>query len=278
MQLLRRTNLLRNAFCSTSALRPNLPFRNGGTLCVPREDIVKYVKLQTEEGKKCKNDGVKLIPEVAAFKEAVLTDPILKMCYIGGLDSIPSKGCLHRDHPEQLFDTINSICINAPKFHDAKIAGVPFYILFTDFLDTRYGQAFFGNPIVNMHLKNIFGAYSTMLQSKVSLKYLVENSKYGWLSPKAQTFVDWDDYYVDKSKPHWGFKSWHDWFTRPIRPEARPIDERKNVIVHSSDSYPLIYPGNDLLEGRNPAHGVLTDNKFWLKDNRYSLNDMFGAK
>ena len=85
-----------------------------------------------------------------------------------------------------------------------------------------------------------------------------------------------DEYYVDKSKPHWGFNSWNDWFTRQVRPEARPIAPGDNVIVNSSDSFPLQYTG--LRTGRNPADNVRSQNKFWLKDNLYSLYDMLGAE
>ena len=175
MHLSRITRLFSQRY-STLSFQTKIPFNNGGTLCIPREHVVSYVNVQSQEGKRSKDEGTKLIPEVEAFKNAVFSDPVLKLCYIGGLDSIPPNGCLHRDPPEQLFDTLNSICTNPPKFHNAKITGVPFYILFIDFLDTRKGQAFFANPIVNIHLKNIFGAYATMLKSKISLKYVVEDS------------------------------------------------------------------------------------------------------
>jgi phosphatidylserine decarboxylase len=143
-------------------------------------------------------------------------------------------------------------------------------------LDTRFGQAFFANPIVNEHLGKIFNAYNTMLKSKVSLKYLNEEEPHGWFCPSARQHCDWDDYYVDKDKPHWGFSSWNEWFSRAIRPERRPVAEGDNVIVHSSDSYPLLYPEGS--QGKNPHFDLKAENKFWLKDNRYSLYDMFDAR
>ena len=69
--------------------------------------------------------------------------------------------------------------MSPPKYEDASLNGVPIYALFIDFLDTRFGQAFFGHPTTNIHLKNIFNAYQVMLTSKVSLKYLTEEPD-GW--------------------------------------------------------------------------------------------------
>ena len=90
--------------------------------------------------------------------------------------------------------------------------------------------------------------------------------------------VDYCDYYANPCEPHYGYKNWHDWFTRAIRPDRRPIDENPKVIVNSSDSYPVIYPGQDDLEGSNPTYNAKESNQFWLKDNKYSLIDMFGAR
>jgi phosphatidylserine decarboxylase len=276
MHLLRRLNLPRFNFASDSKLRKSLPVRNGGTLCIPREIIEKYYRFQCEDIKSAKNKEIGLIPQVQAFHDAIYQDPVLRMGYEGALDAIPEGGILAGDHPQRIFSLLSSICINAPKFHNASITGVPFYALFIDFLDTRYGQAFFSNPIVNSHLKNIFNAYQIMLRSKLSLEHVNECEPYGWLCPTAQKFVDWNDYYVDKSKPHWGFQSWNDWFIRPIKPEARPIAPGKNIIVNSSDSYPLYYPSG--VEGTNPTLSAKPQNKFWLKDNKYSLIDMLGAR
>jgi hypothetical protein len=36
----------------------------------------------------------------------------------------------------------------------------------------------------------------------------------GWLSKAAQKRVDYKDFICDMTKPHFGFKSWHDWFGR----------------------------------------------------------------
>lgn len=57
---------------------------------------------------------------------------------------------------------------------------------------------------------------------------------------------------------------------RRLAPNARPVDDRPNVIVNSSDSYCLEQP-------RQPVRDVKAINSFWLKDDNYSLYDMFGV-
>ena len=80
-----------------------------------------------------------------------------------------------------------------------------------------------------------------MLDSPFSLQYINCEEPSGWLCPTASKNINWDDFYVDKSRQNWGFKSFNDYFTRSIRPEARPIDPRSDSIVHSSDSSPLFF-------------------------------------
>lgn len=113
-----------------------------------------------------------------------------------------------------------------------------------------------------------------MLLSAASLKYMTTNPD-GWLCPEADKKANYNDYNVDKTDPHWGFKNWNDWFTRPLKKGVRPIDTNPKAIVHSSDSYPLFYPPGKV--GTNPTNNVQGEDYFWLKDNRYSLHDMLGS-
>ena len=81
---------------------------------------------------------------------------------------------------------------------------------------------------------------------------------------------------MDRSKPHWGFECWNDFFIRKFKPWARPIDQRKNAIVNSSESDPY----SELMCGVkiNPSKKVYSKSNFWIKGKEYSLYDMFGAK
>lgn len=115
------------------------------------------------------------------------------MCCQGALDAIDklptTEGSIDYDGDMiKLFEAISTVCVTPPIFVPADIVGVPIYSLFIDFLNTPFGEAFFANPIVNVHLKNVFDAYNTMLMSTVSLKYLNEGPD-GWFSPAATTEI-----------------------------------------------------------------------------------------
>jgi phosphatidylserine decarboxylase len=81
-----------------------------------------------------------------------------------------------------------------------------------------------------------------------------------------QTNHKFEDMYVcDPSKEHYGFQSWDEFFTRPVRPEARPIasPDDDNVIANACES--KVY---------NVAHNVHLRSKFWIKSQPYSPLDM----
>ena len=57
---------------------------------------------------------------------------------------------------------------------------------------------------------------------------------------------------------------------RPIGDGTPAGIDPKNVIVNSCESTPLTLPPQPILD-------VKYEDEFWLKDNRYSLTDMFGG-
>jgi phosphatidylserine decarboxylase len=158
-------------------------------------------------------------------------------------------------------DTFSSICQTPPKFEDADIIGVPFYAVVIDLLNTEHGRFFFSIPEVNAYLKVIFDSYGEMLDSSASLLHM-NSQEGGWLSPEALKRVNYADFHCDPSAPNYGFKSWHDWFTREIREKARPFSHNENEIINNSESFPY---------ATSPYTNVQWKDKFWLKDHRYSL-------
>jgi phosphatidylserine decarboxylase len=82
--------------------------------------------------------------------------------------------------------------------------------------------------------------------------------------------VNYDEFVgVDRSDVHYGFPSWHAWFTREIKEEARPFNPNAhNEIINNSEYYPNF---------NMPYNNVEWHDKFWLKDQRYSLAEMFGV-
>ena len=225
-----------------------------------------------------------VVPSVEAFKQYVRENPVAKMYLQGGLDQIPAivkeyyededqcilqkprKGISHGLTWEELLDQFAVVTFTAPKFSDEDIIGVPFYALVIDLLNTDFGRTFFALDDVNTHLKPVYDAYGKFLDSKDSLKYLTTNPENGWLSSDR---VVYSDFICDTSKPNFGFGSWHEWFDREIREEARPFDKSAvDTIINNSEHYPNF----DM-----PKRDVKWHDKFWLKDQNYSLVEMFGA-
>ncbi len=162
---------------------------------------------------------------------------------------------------EHFLDILASITQTPPQFEDADITGVPYYGMIIDLLNTEHGRFFFSIPEVNHYLKLIFDSYAEMLESPASLKHM-NGEEGGWFSPAALKRVNYEDFVCDPSAPHYGFKSWQDWFTREIKEEARPFNNNENEIINSSESYPFA----------PPTTNVQWTEKFWLKDQKYALS------
>jgi len=70
-------------------------------------------------------------------------------------------------------------------------------------------------------------------------------------------------------KPHWGWTSWNDFFTREFVPGIRPVEQPENSKVITSGCEATPY---------QISHDVNLKDKFWLKNQNYSLVDIFTAE
>ena len=94
----------------------------------------------------------------------------------------------------------------------------------------------------------------------------------GWFSPQALEYmVDEegksfkDQFVCHPHLPHWGFKSWDDFFTRQFRDGVRPLPEglTNYDIVNACESAPF-----------RIEEGVNYRSCFWIKEQPYSLSHM----
>lgn len=129
---------------------------------------------------------------------------------------------------------------------------------------TEAGLGTFRNAEVSSHLGNILKAWAAFLSTGESRSTL-NNGTYGWLKEEVLGRDFCDTYVCDPREEYWGFKSWDDFFTRPLRPGKRPIDAPNNasVVVSGADSTPL-----------RIARNVKETDEFWVKGEPYSLRDM----
>lgn len=127
-------------------------------------------------------------------------------------------------------------------------------------------------------LKKVLNAWGEYLQSEESAKEVLGTDGKGWFSvtgvneltltanKAAGTDHKFEDMFqCDPSKPHHGFTSWDNFFTRlfkeGVRPVASPDDD--NIIANACESKPY-----------NFARDVKLRDRFWIKGQPYSVLDM----
>ncbi|CUA75829.1 phosphatidylserine decarboxylase [Rhizoctonia solani] len=233
---------------------------------------IAYVleKVQQDEG------SAELIPSVAKFKEAVDNSAVLRMGFTEMFDQVPTKPPYDLDPDKKpqirdydtMFKTFNYIVTHAFPYKGGEAITVPINAILDWPMGTDAGLSTFLIPEVNEHFKAMFDDWSKFLKSPDSLKYLTSEEN-GWFGPAALAnmprFVDLYD--CDSSKPHYGFKSWDDFFTRQFRTGVRPVifpdPKYEDIITSACES--SVY---------NTALDVKERDKFWVKGQPYSLRDM----
>jgi phosphatidylserine decarboxylase len=193
------------------------------------------------------------------------TDAIVRMYVAQMIDQVPEA---HRsvENTDELLAALERITVTAPLYDmdPAKRNAFPMSSLFAYMMMTPAGEAVFRNADFNRALKNILLEWCRYLDSPESAHVLNED-EHGWLSQFAYQDMKLYEYVLDRSAPHWGFKSYNDFFHREIRKEARPLAAPGDpkVIVSAND-------GNIV----TIARGVKRTDLFWLKGEPFSLADM----
>jgi len=91
------------------------------------------------------------------------------------------------------------------------------------------------------------------------------DSPSGWKCAAARRAIGIEQFEYNPADEQWGFASWNDFFTRPFRDGQRPVaspDDDK-IIVNACESTPY-----------RLAIGVKRQDRFWIKSQPYSLQDM----
>ncbi|KAG6916578.1 hypothetical protein DXG01_006227 [Tephrocybe rancida] len=161
----------------------------------------------------------------------------------------------------------NSILTEAPVF-TSKHASLAFPInaILSWPMGTPAGKAVFYLPSVNEHFRNLLNERGNFLSSPASA-HVLNHGPGGWLSEEALQAMGGftDDFIHEPTKPHWGFKSWDDFFTRRFKDGVRPVPSPHDSRIVVSPCESGVY---------NVAHNVHEHDLFWLKENAYSLVDM----
>ncbi|GAC1439954.1 MAG: phosphatidylserine decarboxylase family protein [Mycobacteriales bacterium] len=239
--------------------------RQAGWFPADQHDLEEWLAGHAERAA-ARGDRVVLQPSVAALGELIDSDPVVGMYVQRMIDQVPTTRAYTKRHltsPEQLLRLINEVLTIAPEFGSQTVT-LPLAGILDWAMGTVAGRAAFRDTRVNAAVKAILQEWCEFLSSPQSL-YVLNDGPTGWSSEAARQAVGIDQYEHDPADPHWGFTSWNDFFTRRFREGQRPVaapDDDK-VIVSACESTPY-----------NLRSNVQRRDRFWIKDEAYSLQDM----
>ncbi|KAB8069537.1 Phophatidylserine decarboxylase-domain-containing protein [Aspergillus leporis] len=253
--------------------------------------LPKDYRIQQEWTKKVARDTLAnpkpLHPAVQDLKDLIEGDSRIYLLANGMYDDIPANFSDPSGQPvvrsyTQMLSIMNHLLTIAPSWSEHEnqvgLVGLPMHALVDWPMGTFHGHGFFLDPAVNAILKRVLDAWGDYLQSPASAEVL-NNSTTGWFSPAAieqltaVANVDGSSYsfeelfVCDPSEKHYNFTSWDGFFTRAFREERRPVAEPHDdsVIANVCESLPFAI-----------AHDVKRRDRFWVKGQPYSVEDMLG--
>ncbi|MBP7864487.1 MAG: phosphatidylserine decarboxylase family protein [Acidobacteria bacterium] len=250
------------------------PFRVGQWLPSDHRALQQWL---TEHIRKADADDTPLHPLLEEFKGLIEGDPALFMYFNQMFTQVPRKSPYDRDptgKPQvrdylHMLRLINAVLKTAPEYNRTGLVGFPINAILDWPMGTPGGFAAFLNPRVNGILKRILDEWARFLGSERSL-YVLNSSKNGWFGPDAREAMPGfeQDFRCDPARPHHGFRSWDDFFTREFREGRRPVASPGDdaVLVNACESAPY-----------RVAHGVRERDRFWIKSQPYSLAHMLAG-
>ena len=171
-----------------------------------------------------------------------------------------------KDYHQMLF-FLNRELTEAPEFNLTEMVGTPINDALIGVMGTPAGAVAFLNPKVNQQLKKILCEWAVFLSSSDSRYVLTDDPMTGWFGVNALKAMPGfeEDFQCDPKAPHYGFKSWDDFFTRQLRKGARPVADPEDdaVIANACESAPY-----------NLVTNVQLKDRFWIKEQPYSLVHM----
>lgn len=214
-----------------------------------------------------------LLPAVQQLKDLIETDAAVYMAFTQMFDEVPAwrrtspSGLPQVRDYQHMLSLFNVIMTEAPEYNDTGVVGFPFNAILDWSMATVGGWAGFLNDKVNAHLRAMLNEWATFLKSPESTAVLNTQSPSGWFCPDALKHMPHfvEEFQCDPAQPHFGYRSWDDFFTRRFRDGVRPVaaPEDDSVIVNACESAPY-----------RLAHNVQARDKFWVKGQPYALQFM----
>lgn len=206
-------------------------------------------------------------PSVAQLAALVNGDPVLRMDLTRAIQQALDQGFVlgYRDI-DGLIAIVDYLMTYAPPFSESSLIHCPLNAVLDWPMCMPSGYALFRDPSLNAALKRVLDCWCGFLSGPHSREHLTTDAPNGWFSEEADRKIGLAQFVCDPGKPYWGFSSWNDFFTRRFRSGARPVAEPDNgkVIVSACESTPY-----------NLQHDVKLHDRFWIKSQPYSLDEMF---
>ncbi|HUO40905.1 MAG TPA: phosphatidylserine decarboxylase family protein [Mycobacterium sp.] len=239
--------------------------RRAGWLPEDQADVESWLDGQRRRVE-AKGRQVALHPVITEFAELIDSDSVVRMYINKMIAQVPqTKGYRkrHLDSIEEMLYLINEVLTMAPEFGDPAVV-TPLGTILDWTMGTPAGFGAYRDPRINAMIKKILTVWCEFLDSADSL-YVLNESPTGWMCPKARRAIGIDQFVHDPSDKHWGFASWNDFFTRRLKDGARPVasPDDDTVIVNACEATPY-----------RIATGVKRCDRFWIKSQPYSLQDM----
>lgn len=223
-------------------------------------------KPKTRNTLKTKKYSKKENPSIAKFKKMLENNP-LEMQYMSTMiTSIPHAN-RYKNHPktvDDLFKKLNVVLNQAPEFDKTLVVGTPLSAILLWTMGSPEGYAAYRRDKINEMFGEVLSEYKKFLDSPES-RYVLNKSKSGWFGKGASKKIDMSEYQCDVTNQYYGFKSWNDFFTRRLKPGARPIVEPDNDNVVNSACDSTIY---------RISFNATPNATFWIKSQPYSLSAM----
>ena len=171
---------------------------------------------------------------------------------------------------DTFFDVLSEIISHSPSFNQTVMVGTPMNGLLALAMATDAGITLFHDSTFNGQFKKVLDAWNRFLKSPDSLDMLdVTNPDQpgSWISVDAHGAGVWRDMVHDKDRPAYGYDSWNSFFLRRFVDGARPFLGSSEVIDVGCETTPWTCEKDLELE-----------RYFWIKDDHYSLVDIFGGR
>ncbi|KAJ1301052.1 hypothetical protein OPQ81_003470 [Rhizoctonia solani] len=250
--------------------------RVGGWVPKDHRVVEKYISKVLDKVKEDKRPIHQLHPTIVEFKNLIDTTPALRMGFTQMFEQVPNKPPYNKDVAKKpqirdydtMFKAFDYIITHSIPYEDNNYVCLPISTILDWPMGTDAGLATFLVPAVNAQFKKMFAAWAEYLSSPASREYLTTKED-GWFSAKASEHIPnfAETFECDPSAEYYGFSSWDDFFTRKFREGARPVEFATNDDIINSACESTVF---------KIAENVKDYDRFWLKNEPYSLRDMLG--